>query len=189
MDQIIIVESGEVVIRNNEQFNYFFDNIDEFLEITSLSIVSSRINIITKYEIPSNISKLTNLHSLRLVRLSITNLPDSICELNGLQYLIIDSCDLNVLPENLGNLTQLVYLELVQNQFNLLPDLSGLTNLQVLKVEGFKDWVSNALTEAEKLGLTYINPTNSYMRLSEELSNIVNSLKKSTTVNSGRYGI
>ena len=107
-------------------------------------------------EIPSKISKLTNLETLNITYTKIVSIPaeigtlqhlisldlhnnlittvhQDIGKLTNLQVLNFNNNQLTFLPESIGNLTNLQILELNKNQLTFLPESIGnLTNLTKL---------------------------------------------------------
>ena len=86
-----------------------------------------------KSDLPEAIGYLTNLRTLNLRGLNISNLPDSIGNLANLQQLDLNYNSLQNLPDNIGNLTNLQQLNLGRNSLQKLPDSIGnLVNLNYL---------------------------------------------------------
>ncbi|RKW09306.1 MAG: hypothetical protein D8H94_17370, partial [Cardiobacterium sp.] len=78
-----------------------------------------------KSDLPEAIGYLTNLKTLNLCDLNISNLPYSIGNLANLQQLDLSFNSLKTLPDSIGNLANLQELDLSSNSLQNLPDNIG----------------------------------------------------------------
>jgi internalin A len=87
--------------------------------------------------LPSEISQLTDLRTLRLDGNRLTALPSEIGQLTSLQMLRLDGNELTALPSEIGQLTGLRTLRLDGNDLTALPsEIGQLTSLQILRLSG-----------------------------------------------------
>lgn len=85
--------------------------------------------------IPSHISKLTNLETLKLANMGINKLPNEIGKLVKLRKLILNHNILTELPKEICKLDKLELLSIISNKLVKLPDeMFKLTNLKILNI-------------------------------------------------------
>ena len=89
------------------------------------------LNINRISRLPSEIARLTKLHTLLIGGNQLQELPSSIGQLSGLQRLSLSGNCLQELPPEIGSLTGLKYLNLSRTQIKELP--RQMTNLTMLE--------------------------------------------------------
>ncbi len=102
--------------------------------VVSFSIAAAAI--VTVYELPPSIGKLSMLQSLSIISSKLSQLPDEINNLHNLMFLTLIDNRLTSLPIKLDEIDQLVVLDLGQNdiqtiQVDVLRQLVGLTSLRL----------------------------------------------------------
>ena len=118
--------------------------LSKFSNLQSLKLMNGEISFI-----PEWIGNLKKLGALDLVGNRIQKIPDSLGNLTNLEQLDLRNNQIEVIPDCLGNLTQLEVLRLCFNQIRAIPTtLSKLTNLRVLalnnnQIEEFPAWISS----------------------------------------------
>ncbi|MEH0002952.1 MAG: leucine-rich repeat domain-containing protein [Holosporaceae bacterium] len=90
-------------------------------------------------KIPETIGHLTKLTNIDADNNAITEIPSFLSNLPKLQFADFASNRLKNISKSSLNLPHLSFLNLADNQIGTLPDLSGLKNLQGLRLEHNKD--------------------------------------------------
>ncbi|MEW7292637.1 leucine-rich repeat domain-containing protein [Aquimarina sp. 2304DJ70-9] len=86
--------------------------------VVSFSIAAAAL--VTVYELPESIGKLSMLESLSIISSKLSELPDGINTLSNLSFLILIDNRLTSLPSTLDGLNQLTLLDLGQNNIQTI---------------------------------------------------------------------
>lgn len=117
--------------------------VSKKISISSISSINSSlvedellVKIDSVRELPAEIGKLSNLHSLVLEANQVSVLPPEIGLLTNLQTLNLYKNQLSTLPPEIGQLTNLEYLDLESNKISSLPlEIGKLTKLERLLIK------------------------------------------------------
>jgi|SRR5579863_691440 len=122
-------------LNRNIQYILCCRKIDDFLGLEIFSTDRSSIDVLKIYEIPKEISILSNLRVLKLDKNKIREIPMEICWLNKLEILNLHNNAISEIPKEISGLTSLKKLNLGDNQISEVPkDLCRLVNLQILNL-------------------------------------------------------
>ncbi len=93
--------------------------------------------LVTIYELPKSIGKLSMLESLTIISSKLQELPDEINDLQELAFLTLIDNRLISLPATLNNLNKLVLVDLEGNNFETIPvaALKQIRNLRSLRLK------------------------------------------------------
>ncbi|GEM_PF-1049523 len=132
--------------------------------------------------IPRQLSKFSNLQSLKLMNGEISFIPEWIGNLKNLRFLDLSFNCIQKIPDSLGNLTNLLKLDLRNNQINAIPDSLGrLTKLGSLDLGNNQiRTIPTTLSQLTKLYDFAIN-NNQIEEFPEWISSLPNFSPTSTT--------
>jgi Leucine-rich repeat (LRR) protein len=117
----------------NTSFCHFEQRIPSEIELFAPSLTGIFIFNTKIPRLPNEISKLKNLHTLKLVNVGLESIPDSIGDLLSLKFLNLNSNNLSTLPGTMTNLKLLQHLTLSNNtNLRSIESLNGLPNLKFL---------------------------------------------------------
>jgi Leucine-rich repeat (LRR) protein len=88
--------------------------------------------------LPSSLTKMRSLKVLSVVNNDLTALPDGLHRMESLQRLILNENRLTALPPSISQMTNLSGISVSDNPVTVVPDLSGLVNLEYLRMANMR---------------------------------------------------